>query len=428
MQKRAKLIWIIAIVALVVIVGGYAINARRKSANPAVRTVTAEKTDIVQDVSFSGNFDATQTADLSFEISGTIKEILVKVGDHVQTGQKLIQMDTRYAALQVAQAHATLASSQDQALLNLQKTQQELSDTGAQNTKILDKYKLAVSDAKAAYTQAKDAYNATKDESGEDSSTAKTKYSTVLSAEAAYHNAQKVYNEGKVSLTKTLNTATKTAEIADAQYKATIQASINTPGMSALQAAEALARLSLTKSSLYAPFAGIITQKDIEVGELANSSKSVLTIQGESALEISANVPESDAIKIEIGQVATVTFDAFSPTEQWQADVVSVAPAAKIIGGVPTYEIKVSVKDASEKIKTGLTANVVVHTAKRSGVIGIQRRAIVTKGDKQFINILGTDGKTQEKEVITGLLGSNGIIEVISGLSAGDKAVVEPTV
>lgn len=426
MQKRTKIIWTIIIVALVVI-GGYVINARRKSTNPAVRTVTAEKSDITQEVSFSGNYNANKTADLSFELPGTVKDIMVKVGDRVKTGQKLIQLDTRSASLQVAQARATLASSQDQALLNFQKSQQELSDTKAQNTKTLDKYKLSIVDAKASYEQAKDAYNATRDESGDSSSITKTKYSSVLAAETAYHSAQKVYNEGKISLAKSLNTATKTAEIANAQYKATIQASVNTTGMSALQATEALARLSLTKSALYAPFAGIVTQKDIEIGELASSAKSVITIQGESASEITANVPESDAIKVQVGQNATVTFDALPATEQWQAEVISVAPAAKIIGGVPTYEIKVSIKNASEKIKTGLTANVVVHTAKKSGVIGIQRRAIITRGDKQFANILGADGKTQEKEVTTGLLGSDGIIEVISGLSAGDKVIVEAT-
>lgn len=152
-----------------------------------------------------------------------------------------------------------------------------------------------------------------------------------------------------------------------------------------------------------------------------------MTLQGESASEISADVPESDAIKLKVGQIATVTFDAFPVTEQWQAEVVSVAPAAKVIGGVPTYEIKISVKNPSDKIKVGLTANVVVRTAERNGVIGIQRRAIITKKDKQFVNILGTDGKTQEKEVTTGLLGSDGIIEVISGISIGDKAVVEAT-
>jgi RND family efflux transporter MFP subunit len=427
MQKRTKIIWIIAGVVALIIVSGYVINARNKSANPAIRTVTAERVDIAQDVSFSGNFEANKMADLSFETPGTIKEILVNVGDRVKAGQKLIQLDTRSAALQVAQARATLVSSQDQALLNLQKAQQELSDTNAQNVKTLDKYKLAVTDAKAALLQAKDAYNAVKDESGEDSSTAKTKYSSVLSAEAAYHSAQKVYGEGKISLAKSANTATKAAEIANAQYKATTQASVNTAGISALQATEALAKLSLTKSALYAPFAGIVTQKDIEVGELASSAKSVITVQGESASEISANVPESDAVKIKVGQNATVTFDAFPTTEQWQAEVISVAPAAKIIGGIPTYEIKVSVKDVSEKIKTGLTANVVVHTAKKLGVIGIQRRAIITKGDKQFVNILGTDEKTQEKEVTTDLLGSDGIIEVASGLNVGDRVVIEAT-
>lgn len=425
-MKRSTKFYVGIAIVVAFIIGAYLVFGRTKN-NSAdnSRVVTAERGDVVQDVNFSGNVKSSLSSDLSFEVAGTVTKVFVNTGDFVKKGDKLAQLDVRSAQLQLAQARAQRAAAQDQALIALQKANQDVAGTQKVNEKYLSKYRLAVIDAKNALDQAKDAYNATKGEYGDDSSTAKTKYSTVLSAESAYHNAQKVYSEQKDALNNTLTTAKKAAELASAQYTATIQASLNTPGLSSLQAGESIAAIALAKSTLVAPFDGIIFSRDINEGELATVTKPVLGIQGQdSILEVTADVPETDAMKIKQEQKATITFDAFPSTEQYEATVKSVAPAAKVISGVPTFEVRLEISQLNEKIKAGLTANVVVHTAKRSDVINIQRRAITTRDGKQYVNIINENGTETEREVTTGLLGSNGSVEIISGLNAGEKASV----
>lgn len=424
MKRTTKIYTGIIVIIVLLVIGYFVFGRKNNSATVSARTVTAEMGDVVQDVSFSGNVKSSMSSDLSFELAGTVKNMFVDSGDVVKKGQKLAQIDVRSAQLQLAQARAQRASAQDQALIASQKADQDYATAKKVNEKIIAKYRLAVVDAKAAFEQAKSAYDATKEEYGSDSSTARTKYSTILSEEAAYHNAQKIYSEQKDSLLNNTYDAQKTAELARAQYQASVQASLNTPGLSALQASENLAALALAKSTLIAPFDGVIASRDINEGELASVTKPVLSIQGNGVLEIAANVPETDAMKIKVDQKATITFDAFPSNEQYSATVSRVAPAAKIVGGVPTFEVRLRIDNLNDKIKAGLTANVIVHAAKKENVIGIQRRAIITRGEKQFVNILDANGKETEQEVTTGLLGSNGTIEVISGLSAGDKAIV----
>ena len=424
MKKSTKVYIGIAVVIALLIVGYVMFGRSNKTKEDATRTVTAEQGDIIQDVSFSGNIISPLSSELSFELAGTVKNVFVDSGDVVKKGQKLAQIDVRSAELQLAQARAQKVSAQEQALIGLQKADQDYATTKKVNEKLIAKYRQAVVDAKAAFEQTSDAYNATKEEYGEGSSTAKTKYSSVLTAESAYRNAQKYYSEQKDSLANSTFNTQQAANLARAQYQASIQASLNTPGLSALQASENLAVLALTKSTLVAPFDGIIASRDINEGELASATKPVLSIQGNGVLEVTANVPETDAMKIKIDQKATITFDAFSSTEQYSATVSRVAPAAKVIGGVPTFEVRLKIDNLAEKIKAGLTANIVVHAAKKENAIGIQRRAIITRGEKQYVNTIDADGKETEREVKTGLLGSNGTIEIISGLSAGDKAIV----
>ncbi|MDO8512072.1 MAG: efflux RND transporter periplasmic adaptor subunit [bacterium] len=424
MKKSTKIYTSITVVIVLLIIGYLIFGRRNGTAINVTRTVTAERGDIVQDVSFSGNVKSPLSSDLSFELAGTVKNIFVDSGDVVTKGQKLAQIDVRSAQLQLAQARAQRVATQDQTLISSQKAEQDYTNTKKLNEKTILKYRLAVVDAKAAFEQAGDAYNATRDEYGDESSTAKTKYSTVLSAETTYHNAQKVYSEQKDSLLNSTYDSQKTAELARAQYQASVQASLNTPGLSAVQASENLAALALAKSTLTAPFDGIIASRDINEGELASASKPILSIQGNGVLEVTANVPETDAMKIKVDQKATVTFDAFPSTEQYPATVTRVAPAAKVIGGVPTFEIRLKIDNLSEKIKAGLTANVIVHAAKKENVVGVQRRAIITRDEKQYVKIVDTKGTETEREVVTGLLGSNGTIEVVSGLNSGDKVIV----
>lgn len=76
------------------------------------QTVEASSGAINSTVSATGNIEAAAEADLSFEQSGTLTEILVKSGDTVQAGQPLARIDTSGLQLQVDQAQAELSQAQ----------------------------------------------------------------------------------------------------------------------------------------------------------------------------------------------------------------------------------------------------------------------------------------------------------------------------
>src|SRR5262245_48409965 len=77
------------------------------TAAPAVKGASVGETIIAE-----GRVTPLRSAALSFPIGGIVKQVPVALGDHVQTGQVLVQLDSRVLELQLAQAEANLAAAQ----------------------------------------------------------------------------------------------------------------------------------------------------------------------------------------------------------------------------------------------------------------------------------------------------------------------------
>ena len=122
---------------------------------------------------------------------------------------------------------------------------------------------------------------------------------------------------------------------------------------------------------------------------------------------------------------ATVTFDALPPQEQWSAVITKISPAAVITEGVPNYEITLLIDQGDAHFRAGLTANITVHADQRTNVLAIPRRAVAIRGDSQFVQVMDSAGQISEHQVTTGLAGSTGTIEIVSGLNEGNQVVLE---
>jgi len=104
---------------------------------------------------------------------------------------------------------------------------------------------------------------------------------------------------------------------------------------------------------------------------------------------------------------------------------VFIDPAETIIEGVPTYKTTVEFLLPDERVRSGMTANMDIIGERRSNVIAVPQRAVFTRGSEKFVRILGADGKTSnEQKVETGLRGSDGNIEILSGLNEGERVVI----
>ncbi|MEW5805552.1 MAG: efflux RND transporter periplasmic adaptor subunit [Patescibacteria group bacterium] len=183
------------------------------------------------------------------------------------------------------------------------------------------------------------------------------------------------------------------------------------------------ARAEYSKTILKSPIAGIITKKQVSPGEIVSLNQVAFSVISDSGLEIETNIPEVDIAKIKVNDQAKVDLDAYGPSLILEAKVIRIDPAETIIEGVATYNTKLTFKDPEQKAKPGMTANINLSHLVRENVLTISRKAIVLEEDKEFVNLI-TEKGIEQREVKTGVRSSNGEVELVSGLSEGDKVLL----
>jgi len=188
------------------------------------------------------------------------------------------------------------------------------------------------------------------------------------------------------------------------------------------QAAYDAARGEVAKMTLLAPFDGTISRVDVSAGEMAVPGVSAVAMVSSARYEIDALVSEADIAKISVGAKAAVTLDTFG-NENFDAVVTAVDPAATIANGVGAYGIKLQFAADDARIKSGMTANVLIETGLRKNVLTVPESAIITRGASKFVLIDNGSAKPVETPVTEGIAGANGLVEITSGLKAGDKVV-----
>ena len=182
-------------------------------------------------------------------------------------------------------------------------------------------------------------------------------------------------------------------------------------------------RAQLAKTIIRAPINGTVTIQNAKAGEIVGAGTTVISVISEANFEIEANVPEADVAKIHLADKAETTLDAYGSGVVFETAVSAIDPAETIIEGVATYKTTLQFAGKDERIKSGMTANVDITTAKLENVIVIPQRAVSSRDGLKFVRVI-KDGRTSEAEVKTGLRGSDGNIEIIEGLAEGDLIVV----
>jgi len=180
---------------------------------------------------------------------------------------------------------------------------------------------------------------------------------------------------------------------------------------------------NLARYSIVAPMDAVLAKRDIRVGETVLANSSVLTIISEAEYEVEANVPEADIAKLQRGNSALLTLDAYGHDEVFQTTVTKVDPAEIVIEGVPTYKITLQFTKADPRIHSGMTANINIQSAKKDNVIALPQRALIREDGKKYVRVLRGEA-IERVEVETGLQGSDGNIEILSGIEEGDKVIV----
>ncbi|OGZ03240.1 MAG: hypothetical protein A2430_02775 [Candidatus Liptonbacteria bacterium RIFOXYC1_FULL_36_8] len=183
----------------------------------------------------------------------------------------------------------------------------------------------------------------------------------------------------------------------------------------------------LQKTIIFSPINATVTKQDAKVGEIISSGVSVISLISESKLEIETKIAEVDIAKIKVGNPAKVTLDAYGNDVIFEAVISKTDPAETVVEGVSTYKTTLQFKDKDDRIRSGMTANIDIETASRENVIAIPERAVISKDGIKIVRIPDKENKDtgfKEVEVKTGVKGSDGKIEITTGLKEGDEVVV----
>jgi len=183
------------------------------------------------------------------------------------------------------------------------------------------------------------------------------------------------------------------------------------------------AEAQLNKTIITAPFSGVITNKSFEVGEIVPANSKVLSLISQNKYKIEADITEIDIARVKIGDIARVTLDAYGSDILFEAKVSFIDPAETIIDGVATYKTTLYFTKEDEKIKSGMTANIDISTAKKDNVLFVPQRSVYNKGSDKYVKVF-KDGQVEERKIMAGLKGSDGSIEIMGGLSEGEQVII----
>lgn len=192
-------------------------------------------------------------------------------------------------------------------------------------------------------------------------------------------------------------------------------------------------RQQIEDSTIKAPIAGVITKVNYKIGEQISTASALTAISllSENDFEIELDISEVDIKKVKVGDLAEVDFDAFGADIKFSAFVDFVEPAETLIQDVVYYRatLKFAEEERTENeyfqnIKPGMTANALITTAKKSDVVFVTGRAVLERNGGRYVRIL-EDNRLIEKEVVVGLRGDGGFVEIVSGVGAGEEVVIQ---
>lgn len=258
-------------------------------------------------------------------------------------------------------------------------------------------------------------------------------YQTKLSAyEKAQETEKQLVAQAEASLENLLaqQTVGEQSAITTAQ-EAQAQAAVAEAGANLLQAQASLqqarARVSMVEAQLadtviIAPFAGIVASTDLTVGEIITTATPVMTLVSGDGHELRMNVPEIDIAKIDIGDEAKISLDAYGDMVVWSGKVTEIELTDTEVDGVPVYITTVTLTEPDKRIRIGMSARARIDIETVSQVVAVPASYILSTEEGVQVFVQREQG-VDPRVVTLGLRGTDNYVVVTAGLVAGEYIV-----
>lgn len=414
-------------------------------------TATATTGTVAQVYATTGSVTRKNTAQAGFTVDGTVKKVVVGVGDTVTAGQVLATLDTRSLKLAVLQAETALAQAQ-LSLYNAQNPSAAGSMPGSDSktkssgasvdlaavSKLAGALSAAVksessvcdpiltwldSDLAAATTAPSGEATASASPSPEPSASPTTEPDLAELAACGKARAQvtaanqqlqgflkQASSAPQTSSGSTATTTVSTAQVARA--KATV--------LSAQQQLRT-ATEQVAAAQLLAPITGTVGAVGLSKGDSASAG--TITIVGGGDAVVSVEVPLSTRAGLHVGSPATVTAAGSLTALSGTITTISVLETNGTSGS-PTFTTTISVPDASKLLASGAKASVSIPITTVSEVVTVPASAVTPTGTGTgTVSVLAAGSDTPTTTAVaTGAVGG-GVVEIVKGLTA-DTVVV----
>ncbi len=168
------------------------------------------------------------------------------------------------------------------------------------------------------------------------------------------------------------------------------------------------------------PIAGSIVEKPIVEGAAISAGDRALRIVDHSLLWLDAKVFEQDLPFVKVGSKASATVES-RPRNTYEGEIMFVHPHAD--PATRTATARMEIRNAGLALKPGMSAIVTIETQLAERAVLVPREAVIDTGDSQRALVDLGGGRFEARSVKLGLSGSNGEIQVLSGLAAGEVVV-----
>lgn len=336
-----------------------------------VDVATAQRRDIATYISLDGQIVPLQQSTLAFQQSGPVRDIYVNVGDHVSAGQVLAKIDDSTLSAQLAQAEAQAA-------------QQSASASGAQVGLPVQQQQnqAAVTTAQAALNNAKLVYD-------QDQQLFKQGYvsqAQLESARAAYVQAQNALQNAQIGMRN---------NVVSAQNVKAAQA-----GAQAAAANANTLRTQISQTTLYAPYAGVITQRMLDPGAYASPQAPILAISRVDTVWVNINVPDEDLSYVRPGTGVRFTSSSL-PGKTFDAKIgtVNAVPTQ----GTLSYLARVQMANPGDLLRGGMLVTATVTKEARNNATVVPRTAVAQTENGNAVYVVGADNKAKQVPVRVGI-------------------------
>lgn len=428
--RRRRWPWIAALAVLVLAGGAVAVWATvfRTDESEAAPTATAQLVEVTtgtmgDSVSAEGTVAAADTEDLSFSSPGTVTSVAVAAGDAVTAGQVLATIDSSdleaavaEAKADVAKAEAKLADDTDADASDEQVAADQSSLVSAQDS--LDAAETALEGAQlvASIDGVVTTVDLTVGEqlgsSGTGGTTATGTRSGSGRSSSTLGSGQSSGPQSNASQPQGSTSSTPQIQVVSSGHY-TVELAVDSSDISSVETGQSVTlSISTSTSSTSSGFPGFPGGGGMPPGMAQSSTQR----GGQGNSESGSQAERSQRSSSQSASDTTAT-----------GTVTSVGRVADASSGVATYPVTVTFDADSTKVFVGSTATADINIAQRSGVLQVMSRAVSTNDGRSVVTVAldgKVDGKTEERTVTTGET-YNGMVEITSGLKAGDQLVIE---